>query len=343
MGRPITPSPMNPMSCGMAVRLSSHGAFLSHLSRIVAVVLLTLPGAARAQAKPDRGMWVWESAPILREARERQAFFEFCKTHGVNVVAMQIATRGTGPERQLDDRAEWITFITEAHRNRMRVHALDGDPAFARSAQHGIVLSIVNAVVAYNASMVPAARFDGVHLDIEPYALPEWKDPKTREPLLVEYLEVNQEAAARVHAAGLLYGVDIPFWWHMPDDATGGPIGMVTFRGERKLATEHLLGFVDNIGIMAYRNVAAGPDGIITLALDTVQRAERTRRVRAFVGIETEKVGEGVPARITFAGKTMRDMREEIRAAEAALARYASFVGIAIHRYGSFRYLPKEP
>jgi hypothetical protein len=53
------------------------------------------------------------------------------------------------------------------------VHALDGDPEFTRAAQHGTVLSIVNAVVAYNASVAPAARFDGVQLDIEPQALPE--------------------------------------------------------------------------------------------------------------------------------------------------------------------------
>jgi hypothetical protein len=225
----------------------------------------------------------------------------------------------------------------------MRVHALDGDPD-TRASQHATLLSIVNAVVAYNASVVPAARFDGAHLDIEPYLPPAWKNPATREPLLVEYLELNQEAAARVHAAGLLYGVDIPFWWHAPDEVLGGePVSMVRFRGERKLALEHLLGFVDNVGIMAYRNVAAGADGIITLALDTIQRVESTRTVRAFVGIETEKVGAGEPAKVTFAGKTMRDMREEIRAAETALARYSSFLGIAVHRYGTVRYMPKGP
>lgn len=323
---------------------SLRGAFLKHLRCVAAVLLLTsLLGAAGPPKKPDRGLWVWETEPLLREADERRVFFEFCKAHGINVVAMQIATRGTGAGRQLDARAEWTALITEAHRRRMRVHALDGDPEFTRAAQHGTVLSIVNAVVAYNASVASAARFDGVHLDIEPQALPEWKDPKARESLLAEYLEINEGAAARARAAGLLYGVDIPFWWHRPDDVTGEPIGIVTFHGERKLVTEHLLGFVDNIGIMAYRNVAAGPDGIITLALDTIQRVERTRNVRAFVGIETEKVREGVPATITFAGKTVRDMREEIRVAEEALAPYSSFLGIAIHRYGSLRYMPQAP
>ena len=332
------------MSCGVTSDQSSQGAFLTILRRVAAVLLLTpFLAAADPQTKPDRGLWVWETAPLLREAGERQTFFEFCEAHGISIVAMQIATHGKGADRKLDARAEWTALITEAHRRRMRVHALDGDPKFARAAQHGTVLSIVNAVVAYNASVAPAARFDGMHLDIEPQALPEWKDPNTREPLLAEFLEINQGAAARARAAGLLYGVDIPFWWHVPDDVTGEPLGIVTFHGERKLVTEHLLGFVDNIGIMAYRNVAAGPDGIITLALDTIQRVERTRNVRVFVGIETEKVREGVPATITFAGKTLRDMRKEISAAEATFARYSSFLGIAIHRYGSLREMPNEP
>ena len=289
-------------------------------------------------------MWVWETQPLLRDAGERQTFFEFCKEFRITVVAMQIATRGSGASRQLDSAAEWKTLITEAHRRKMRVHALDGDPTFANVAQHETALSIVNAVVAYNASAVPAARFDGMHLDIEPYLLPEWKEPASREQKLAEYLDLNHQAALRARAAGLLYGVDIPFWWHTPDEVTGQPVGLVTFRGQRKLATEHLLDFVDNIGIMAYRNVAAGPDGIVTHALDTIRRAEKAgSRVRAFVGLETEKVGEGVPAKVTFAGKSGRELQAEVRAAEASLSQYSSFAGLAIHRYGSFRRLVKAP
>jgi hypothetical protein len=36
-------------------------------------------------------------------------------------------------------------------------------------------------------------------------------------------------------------------------------------------------------------------------------------------------------------------MREEISVAEEALAPYSSFLGIAIHRYGSLRYMPQAP
>ena len=288
-------------------------------------------------------MWVWETQPLLRDAAERRTFFEFCKEFRINTVAMQIATRGTGTNRQLDAAAEWKTLITEAHRRGMRVHALDGDPQFAYPAQHDTALSILNAVVGYNASAVPTARFDGMHFDIEPYLLPGWKEPASREVQLTQYLDVNHRAAASAQAAGMLYGVDIPFWWHTPDEVTGEPVGIVAFRGQRKLATEHLLDFVDNIGIMAYRNVAGGPDGIITHALDTIRRAEKPgRNVRAFVGVETEKVSEGVPTKITFAGKSGRELQTEVRAAEAALSRYSSFAGIAIHRYGSFRRIVKD-
>ena len=282
-------------------------------------------------------MWVWEAQPVVRDAAERLAFFEFCKEYRITVVAMQIATRGTGAARRLDQAAQWETLITEAHRRRMRVHALDGDPEFANPERHETALSIVNAVIAYNASAVPAARFDGVHLDIEPYLLPEWKVPASREEKLAQYLDLNFRAAASARAAGLLYGVDIPFWWHLPDDGTGAPIGIVTFRGQRKLATEHLLDVVDNVGIMVYRNTAGGSDGIITHALDTIRRAERAgRKVQAFVGVETERIGDG-PAKVTFAGKSVREFQTEIRATEAALRNYSSFAGMAIHRYRTFR------
>jgi hypothetical protein len=288
-------------------------------------------------------MWVWETQPLLRDSAERRTFFEFCKEFRINTIAMQIATRGTGANRQLDAAAEWKTLITEAHRRGMRVHALDGDPQFAYPAQHETALAIVNAIVGYNASAVAAARFDGMHFDIEPYLLPEWKEPASRELQLAQYLDLNHRAAARARAAGLLYGVDIPFWWHAPDEVTGQPVGLVTFRGQRKLATEHLLDFVDNIGIMAYRHVAGGPDGIVTLALDTIRRAEKAgSKVRAFVGLETERVGEGVPAKITFAGKTGRELQAEVRAAEAALSPYSSFAGLAIHHYGAFRRIVKD-
>ena len=312
--------------------------------RVAAGLSILVTGVVAAPAPPDRGMWVWETKPLLRDAGERRTFFEFCQRFGINVVAMQVATSAAGTGRQVDEAKSWAALIAEASRRGMRVHALDGDPVFTNPAQHETALAIVDAIVAYNRSVAPASRFFGIHLDIEPYVLPEWKNPVSRQDQLLHYLEVNSRAAERAHAAGLVFGVDIPFWWHAPDEQTGEPVGIVTFRGVRQLTTDHLLDFVDNIGIMAYRNFAAGPDGIITHALDTVRRAERAgRRIKAFVGVETEKVSEGVPDKVTFAVKSPEELKKEVLAAESALSEYKSFAGVAIHRYVAFRRMVKTP
>ena len=167
------------------------------------------------------------------------------------------------------------------------IHALDGDPHYALRAQHAAALSIVDAVIGYNAAAPPVARFDGVHFDNEPHALLDWNAPARRERLLAEFLDLNEQAAATARRAGLAYGVDIPFWWGDRDPESGAPIGVTTFRGNRTVASDRLLTMVDNIGIMDYRTVADGPDGIIAHAAETLKAAERASTVRVYVGVET--------------------------------------------------------
>src|SRR5688572_23836793 len=174
---------------------------------------------------------------------------------------------------------------------------------------------------------MPGARFDGIHFDIEPYLLSAWKNPETREQLLVSYLDLNERVAKRARAAGLVYGVDIPFWWQSIDAATGQPVSITTFHGVRKTATEHLLTMVDNVGIMAYRNVATGPQGIVSLALDTLEQADSIGHADVFVGIETEKISEGVPESVTFARKSIRDLRTAVDIVEHVFVGRPSYAG----------------
>jgi hypothetical protein len=231
-------------------------------------------------------MWLWQPEAFLSSREARADFFEFCERHRIGVLFVQIAV-GPGEPRRLDRAGDWKPFLAEAHRRQFRVHALDGDPRYARRAKHAAALSIVDAVIAYNASAAPAERFDGMHFDNEPHALLEWNDPGQRQRILAEYLELNAEAAAKARAGGLQYGVDIPFWWGAPDSESGEPIGITTFRGVRVVASDPLLAMVDNIGLMDYRNTAAGPDGMIANARDTLRAAERIARARVFVGVET--------------------------------------------------------
>ena len=159
-----------------------------------------------APETPARGLWVWDTAPLLHDAGERRAFFAFCAHHDIGVVGIQIGTDGTGTDRHLAHVAEWQGLIGEATRRGIRLHALDGDPTYARRSQRETALSIVDAVVAYNRTVRLSQRFYGVHFDIEPYLLPEWTNPGERERLLADYLELDDEATRRSHAVGLVYG-----------------------------------------------------------------------------------------------------------------------------------------
>ena len=92
-----------------------------------------------------------------------------CKAQRIGVVAMQVSTRASGDARQIDRGPEWQVLLAAMHREGIKLHALDGDPHYARPSEHDTVLGIVDAVIAHNASVAAAERFDGIHFDIEPY------------------------------------------------------------------------------------------------------------------------------------------------------------------------------
>ena len=249
---------------------------------------LALGGLALSRdVPPPRALWLWDPAPLLDNARESAAFFDFCERQRIAVVWAQIRTSTPGGSRRLDRPSDWQRFLAAAHRRDVKVHALDGDPHFALREQHLVPLSIVEAIVAYNAAAGPAERFDGIHFDNEPHILLQWRVPRLREQILSAFLDLNAQAAAIAKRGGLAYGVDIPFWWQAIDEQTREAAGIVTFHGVRQPATWHLLEMVDNLGIMDYRTMASGPDGIVAHATPILERAERAGEARVYVGVET--------------------------------------------------------
>lgn len=245
----------------------------------LALVLHAAPALAAGRA-----LWVWDAVPLLESPAARQTFLAFCRERGITTAWIQASAR---PGASLNDPIGWQRLLGEAHAAGMRVHALDGAPEQARRSGHAAVLNLVHAVIAFNQAAPAAARFDGIHLDIEPYLLPGWSEPDLREQMLGEYLELQAQVRDVVKSAGgMEFGVDIPFWWQSHDAETGEAIGVVTFRGVRRAASLHLLDLVDTLGIMDYRNVAAGRDGLVTHATELLDHADRTA-VKVYVGVET--------------------------------------------------------
>lgn len=252
---------------------------------------------------PPRTAWVWTVYEILENKNNEQAtLFETCKRENIGRLWLQIPTRyepnvdlsadvGTlqPPEFKISFRNEekLRAFIRQAHARGIKVEGLDGYPEFAQKPYHFIPLAIVDAVIDYNQRVNPEERFDGVHFDNEPYLIIGWKDKERREQILQEFLELNIECQRRIREnSDMVYGVDVPFWWNAADPAADGAIGDVTFNGERKPAVYFCIDFLDNIGIMNYRDTTFGADGIITHAAPILEYAEKAGNEHVYVGLE---------------------------------------------------------
>ena len=96
---------------------------------------------------------------------------------------------------------------------------------------------------------------------------------------------MTEEIAARSSAAGLAFGVDIPFWYDAKSEYDGNRI-TATYRGENKPVSQHLIDLVDEIAVMAYRTSAFGADGIIRHAASELDYARQSGK-KVYVAVET--------------------------------------------------------
>jgi hypothetical protein len=175
-----------------------------------------------------------------------------------------------------------------------------------------------------------SSRFDGVNIDLEPYLLDDWSSAL---PLRVrQYLDLSAEFMRMKAAAGssLLVGPAMPFWYNGIED--------VEWNGQRRRLNEHIQDMYDYVALMDYRNVAEGPDGIVSLAQDELDYADRIDK-KVMIGVETL---ETEPEKVTFFGKDEQYFETQLARAESAMIRHRSFGGFAVHHLESYRALVEE-
>ena len=249
-----------------------------------------------------RTMWLWSLGEFLDNDTARDGLFDLCAAEGIEQLWVQVGYK-TDPQStlaalpngkpaparvELRHTEKLRTFLAAAHKTRLQIHALDGDPEYCARLKHSIPLGVVEAIIAFNQASSPEQRFDGIHFDNEPHALLGWSDRTRRERMLKEFLDVHVECQRRVRTqSGLAFGVDLPFWWHHTDKQTGKPVGEVSFNGKKKPASWHCVDLLDNVGVMNYRDNADGADGMVVHGQDILRYAEETKGARVFMGVET--------------------------------------------------------
>jgi hypothetical protein len=301
-------------------------------SLIIAIALFATSAGAVEPAM--RAMWVYKTESIIASANEQAQLFAFCKQRHITDLFWQVHfdhSNGT----KLKDADVTHTFLRAAHAQALRIHTLGGDPSHTLTKNHERVLAMADALLAFNKAGEP---FDGMHLDIEPHALPQWKkasDPEKGE-LLTQLVNVHTKVAERLRGTKLAYGADIVFWLDKtkPD---GSPAYPVTYHGVAKDAAKHLLDVLDNVGIMSYRSTTEGSNGIIALVAKTIAYAD-TAKGRAFVGVKMANIG---PANEGFFGSTESAMMNQLQSVDETYGPHRGYAGLAFFTYDAFRVMPK--
>jgi hypothetical protein len=300
-------------------------------------------GAATPPALKDgRGLWVWNTAKLLDPSHEDklERFLQFCSAQGVREVFLSLEIheqdRKGAPHFDMKDPEGYRVFLERAHQAGLAVEALAGTPEWAAEAYHAQALAAIDAVIEFNRASPVAARFDGVHFDVEPYLLLGYADPSFRPELLKEFLAMVEECADRVHSVpGLRFGCDVPAWFYPSVEMTRQDL-TVNFDGADKTVGEHLTDLLDTVTIMDYRNEADGAGGIILAGKPALEyAAARGKRIQ--VGLETSMEAPrtiyfvcGVPLDEFQKRLAKSDLRDKLYFGDYRLATFSDDINVHV-------------
>ncbi len=253
-------------------------------------------GAAAAQGHRTlhKSTWVWNTAELIAEPTCRDSLIKFLVGEGFDQVYLQLVegSEAVGPPGEIAfDESDFRSLIAAFSVAGIDVFALDGYARYALPEYHEGVLRTVDRVINYNKSAEENERFFGIRYDIEPYLLPGFHGP-SQESIVGSFLDVVAEMSVRSRRAGLVFGVDIPFWYDARSRYLGEPITAV-YGGERKPVSHHVIDLVDEIAIMAYRTSAYGADGVIRHSSDELAYATGVGK-HVLVAVETHPLPDEV-------------------------------------------------
>lgn len=280
---------------------------------LMAVLLLVgFQSPAYGETAGKKATWVWQT-DLIEDGGER--LLSFARNEGINLIYLQI-NRNLSKEK-------YEEFIRLAHEQQVVVHALGGDPRWALQKHADDMLGLANWVIDYNANVTSDSRFDGIHLDVEPYVLDRWETE--RDEIISSWQRNINSFKEIVNGSGLELGIDIPFWFDPITMADGGSLN------------EWLFSAFDHITVLAYRNIADGENGIIYQAQNELELADRLGK-QVLVAVNTTVMpGED---HTTFHGLGKDKLDQTLQHLSEVLGSHTSFAGLAVHDFRNWENMP---
>jgi hypothetical protein len=264
---------------------------------------------AYAEDKRIVATWLWNTYSIWKE---KDKTLDFLGRNGVNLLYLQI-------DEEIPA-GVYSTFISEATSRGIVVHALGGDPNWVLPEQKGKLYQFIDWVNTYNNSVKPVERFNGIHLDVEPYVLPQWRsDPDKTMGLWMDLVSgFVQQVKADTH---LTTGADLPVWLDKVslNDGYGG----------KTTLSDWMIHKLDQVALMAYIDNA---NGIIKAVSNEMDEAEKAG-TPVIIGVDTFNNNE---ENSSFYAKGSSQMQSELNTVVQALSSKSVFTGYAVHEYQSW-------
>ncbi|WP_400161875.1 hypothetical protein ACAF76_016100 [Brevibacillus sp. TJ4] len=289
-------------------------AVLKWYTLLAAVLVLVLLSLLSVHNRPAHTMatWIWDAKRIESQTEEIIAFAE---QNGITLIYLHIKPVEVSPEA-------YRRFNQHAHAAGIKVEALGGDPNWAYAANRGSIGYFVSWVKAFNSQVKEEERFAGIHVDIEPYVLPDWK--KQQEQIVRQWLENMEYLVVETKKdSALPVGADLPFWideLHVP--------------GTEQTVSGWMLERLDSITLMAYRNHAQGANGIVDIVQNIIVEADGLRDRSVIVGVNIRDSGEG--ENVSFHAHGTAEMKSQLALLQEELGRNPSYAGSAIHDFESW-------
>ena len=172
---------------------------------LLGMLLTTSSPSAFAASIPDpvHGLWVWKSPSVLGAPQGAKALRDFCASSGVNEVYVSISANSFAAEE-----GQLANLIALLHSSKIRVEALFSSADADEPGKHrDTLLSHVQGIVEFNRKH-SSDRFDGIHLDVEPWQRPENKGAGNLQ-FLADLVDTYQAVAALARPAGMTVNADI--------------------------------------------------------------------------------------------------------------------------------------
>jgi len=328
---------------------------------VVVLSLFFLPWCCAAMPSVSgnevRAVWLWGDnaagtadssqklgylLELVGNSNRQREFFHRVLRLGINRVYLNVNLDTDGGFAFAGHMGSLTGFIEKAHAFNIKVYALFGHGSYARPENHHKIIGsggLIDGIIAFNA--LHGSGFDGVQSDVEPYFDP---DTGAATDLLVvgpSFLALTRGMSDRlsqykgVQSQPIVLEAAIPFWYSLVADDGSSPRS-VFFEDRFDTLDRHILRIVASVAVMAYRDRADGPNGVIALANPTIQAAEEMGK-EVLIALETQKPNPkyGVTSHITLFEEGLRGARKLSDEVSRHYAKSSSFRGIAWHHYES--------